>query len=332
MSKIKVAKEAAISAEVYENSGLPDDRELDLINGYTRRKLSADEVYVFSVVLCDNDIDRDGERFTVEALFELEKLFVGKTGIFDHNPSAKNQTARIFSCEVESVSERKTATGDDYFRLKARAYLPKTEGNREIITAIDSGIVKEVSVGCAVEQVLCSICGEKISECPHAKGEIYGSKLCCAELSRPYDAYEWSFVAVPAQRSAGVTKSMKSEERKIKMEEIIKKLELNSEIKLSPQECTKLASYIDGLKQSAKDGVYYRDSLTAEVLRLSAAVQPDISRDTMECIAKSMTVAQLNEFKTAFEKKKNEAIKPVPQLYNNSKNSENAVLNGQFKI
>ena len=86
-AEVTAAPAEAVSAE-----------ELRLINTYTRRNLSADEVYVFSVTLCDNDVDRDGERFTVESLFALEKLFVGKTGIFDHPPSAKNQTARIFAC------------------------------------------------------------------------------------------------------------------------------------------------------------------------------------------------------------------------------------------
>ena len=45
--------------------------ELELINGYSRRQLTADEVYVLTVALCDNDIDRDYERFTVESLFAL---------------------------------------------------------------------------------------------------------------------------------------------------------------------------------------------------------------------------------------------------------------------
>ena len=134
--------------------------ELSLINRYTRRALTADEVYVFSLTLCDNDVDRDGERFTVESLFALEKLFVGKTGIFDHNPSAKNQAARIFACAVESDDTRTTATGDAYFCLKARAYMPKTEDNRALRDMLDSGIVKEVSVGCAVAHTLCSVCGQ----------------------------------------------------------------------------------------------------------------------------------------------------------------------------
>ena len=326
-------KKEAVFGKVWENdSNEVTDEELKLINGYTRRELSKDEVYVFSVVLCDNDIDRDGERFTVESLFELEKLFVGKTGIFDHNPTAKNQTARIFACKVEAVDGRKTATGDDYFRLKARAYLPVSEKNSDVILALDSGIIKEVSVGCAVEQVLCSICGERTEICPHKKGEKYGSKICCGELVNPYDAYEWSFVAVPSQKRAGVTKSAQIIGKENDMDSIMGKLELRKGVTLSQSECMRLLSYIDNLKQSAKDGVYYRDSLTAEVVKLSATVQPEISRETMESVAKTMTVSQLNEFKKAFEKKKNDTVAPVLQLGNRKNNKKDTVSNGQFTI
>ncbi len=122
----------------------PTDDDLQLINTYTRIAVHENDVYLFSIVLCDNDVDRDGERFTTVSLYELAELFVGKTGIIDHNPSAKNQAARIFSCKVEKIDGRKTALGDDYYRLKARAYLPVCESNRDIILAIDSGIIKEV--------------------------------------------------------------------------------------------------------------------------------------------------------------------------------------------
>ena len=46
-------------------SGDSTDMDMNLINEYSRRTLTKDEVYTFSVVLCDNDIDRDFERFTV---------------------------------------------------------------------------------------------------------------------------------------------------------------------------------------------------------------------------------------------------------------------------
>ena len=48
-----------------------DKNILEKINRFTRRKLTEDEVYVFSVILCDNDIDRDCERFSDNALEAL---------------------------------------------------------------------------------------------------------------------------------------------------------------------------------------------------------------------------------------------------------------------
>lgn len=325
MADNQIIKNASVAAAQDGADGV-GEKELGLINAYTRKPLNADEVYVFTVTLCDNDVDRDGERFTVESLFALEKLFVGKTGIFDHNPTAKNQTARIFWCGVEAVGGKKTATGDDYFRLKARAYMLRCVENEKLIRDIDSGILREVSVGCAVESVKCSVCGEDIAVCSHQKGKVYSGKLCCGELTSPYDAYEFSFVAVPSQKEAGVVKSVYGKE--VNMEGIMKKLGKGS-ASLSPAECEKLKAYIEALKQSAKDGVYYRDSLTNEVLRLSAAVQSGISRDTMESLAKTMSVAQLCEFKTAFEKKLDESFAPVPQLYGKRKDT---VSNGQFTI
>ena len=69
---------------------------LDKINKFTRKPLTEEEVYTFPVILCDNDIDRDYECFSNESLETLAEKFVGKTGIFDHNPTASNQNARIF--------------------------------------------------------------------------------------------------------------------------------------------------------------------------------------------------------------------------------------------
>lgn len=65
------------------------------------REFTADELYVFSVVLCDNEVDRDFEQFTPQALEKLGELFIGKPGLFDHEPKATLQTARIFSTAVK---------------------------------------------------------------------------------------------------------------------------------------------------------------------------------------------------------------------------------------
>ena len=69
---------------------------LEKLNRFTRREHKAEEVYLFDVILCDKDIDRDMERFSEEALAQLQKLFIGKTGIFDHDAKSSGQTARIY--------------------------------------------------------------------------------------------------------------------------------------------------------------------------------------------------------------------------------------------
>ena len=91
----------------------------------------------------------------------------------------------------------------------AEAYVLRMERNADLIADIEGGIKKEVSVGCAMGQARCSICGEPYGTCAHRKGAVYDGETCLAVLSEPLDAYEFSFVAVPAQRAAGVTKAGK---------------------------------------------------------------------------------------------------------------------------
>ncbi|HOO06870.1 MAG TPA: hypothetical protein PLH83_10350 [Ruminococcus sp.] len=132
---------------------------LDKINKFTRRPLTEEEVYVFPAVLCDNDIDRDGERFSDEALETLRELFVGRTGVFDHKAAAANQAARIFDTELAEDPSRKTKDGRPYKFLRAKAYMVRTEENRDLIAEIDGGIKKEVSISCAAAVRRCSVCG-----------------------------------------------------------------------------------------------------------------------------------------------------------------------------
>ena len=83
-----------------EGKGCPTAVQLETINSQAKSKLEAEQVYVFSLRLCDDQVDRDGERFDTGALPHLAKLFIGKTGIVDHKWSAGNQIARIFQTEV----------------------------------------------------------------------------------------------------------------------------------------------------------------------------------------------------------------------------------------
>jgi hypothetical protein len=189
--------------------GRPSAEDVELIRTFARGEIDASALYTFPLVLCDNEADRDLECFDAQTVEELAGLFVGKSGITDHEWRSGNQIARIYRTEVVRSPERCTATGEAYVCLKAWAYMLRTEMNAALIADIEGGIKKEVSVGCSVRARRCSICGkpEGDAACTHVRGESYGGKLCCTVLSGAADAYEWSFVAVPAQRAAGVTKA-----------------------------------------------------------------------------------------------------------------------------
>nr|MDE6471174.1 hypothetical protein [Eubacterium sp.] len=116
----------------------PQKSDLEKINSFTRREFDLDSLYIFSIELCNNDIDRDYEKFSVEALYQLKERFVGKTGISDHSMKASDQRARIFDTWVEKSDSKKTADGDAFYRLMAKAYMVKSEENMPFITAIDA--------------------------------------------------------------------------------------------------------------------------------------------------------------------------------------------------
>ena len=177
------------------------ESELVLINRQTLRTLTADEVYTFRLAACNNQVDRDHERFTDAALDGLAPLFVGRPVLLDHLWSAGQQTARVYASSVESAG--------DVRQLVLRCYMPRMEETAGTISAIETGILRECSVGCVVERVLCSICGADQTKtcCQHCPGREYDGRLCVMELDGAEDAYEVSLVAVPSQPGAGIIKS-----------------------------------------------------------------------------------------------------------------------------
>lgn len=180
-----------------------NEEELALINQQTLRSLGAEEVFTFRLAACDNQVDRDFERFTEATLEELAQKYVGRPVLRDHNWSAAAQTARVYAGSVEPGDE------EGVRRLVLRCYMPRSEQTAPTIAAIESGILRECSVGLAVKRALCSICGANQREtlCKHSPGREYDGQVCHMDLDGAADAYEVSMVAVPAQPAAGVIKS-----------------------------------------------------------------------------------------------------------------------------
>ena len=67
---------------------------LEKINRYSLRELSEDEVFVFRVAACDDQVDRDEERFTLATLNGLAALFPGRAMLMDHKWTCLLYTSR----------------------------------------------------------------------------------------------------------------------------------------------------------------------------------------------------------------------------------------------
>ena len=266
-----------------------EQSDLELINSHAKKELKSDDIFTFSVLLCDNEIDRDNEYFSDGAIYALSELFVGKTGLFDHEWSAKGQVARIYKTQVLQDGAKKSAAGGRYLYLKGSAYMMRTPQNESLIAEIEGGIKKEVSVGCSVRERLCSICGGELGHCNHIKGEIYGGQVCCGVLNEPTDAYEWSFVAVPSQKNAGVIKRYRD------------CAEENSD------------GNADGGEYAAL-GKKYMKALVNETVSLGIAAEMGFSRDFLEKTLRTMDERSILEFKSVFSKKVNEKYPIVFQL------------------
>lgn len=271
------------------SSGAPTAAQLEAINALAKTRLNGEQVYVFSLRLCDDRIDRDGERFDTGALPGLAKLFLGKTGILDHRWSTENQVARIFETQV--VKEK------DESYIRAWAYIRRGGKNDELIADIEAGIKKEVSVGCAMAQAVCSICGSEYGTCGHVKGERYDGQVCAVILKEPVDAYEFSFVAVPAQREAGVMKGMGTA---VSLKELAAENGAQAEYR--------------ALTKEAELGRRYRKDLEDGVVRLGLALELGVSEPVLRSLAKTAGAEELLALKDALQGRLDESLPMVSQL------------------
>lgn len=196
------------------------DADLKKINKYTLSPVSADDVFIFKASIADNEQDdRNYMPFNLKSLQDLKKLYPGKTMLKDHRPMADNQIARIYDTELVQDANKQTDLGELHTELIAKIYMIKTDSNKDLIAEIMGGIKKEVSTSTVPSKMICNICGTDNMKdyCRHWPGIEYtvedgsakGSKKRCKMLlSGAKEAYELSFVAVPAQPRAGTHKSI----------------------------------------------------------------------------------------------------------------------------
>ena len=177
----------------------------------------------------------------------------------------------------------------------------RSEKNQELIDEIEAGIKKEVSVGCSVKRRVCSICGQDSAggNCGHRPGEVYDGTLCYVTLEQPADAYEWSFVAVPAQREAGVIRkgcggSLKTFLKREGEQGWLRQLEQ--------------------LEKEAAMGRSYIQQLRKDLVRLAGLAHSDLDCAIFAKTVGRMEEQELLELKRVYEEQLNRGHIPGVQL------------------
>ena len=132
---------------------------------------------------------------------------------------------------------------------------------------------------------VCSICGAEGGTCQHTPGQRYGEQLCYLELRDPTDAYEWSFVAVPAQRKAGVLKQYGHENQGMAQ-----------------------------LRAQAELGRKYLRELRREVTRLAMLADDSMDGGALAKAAEHLEEPELLELKRVYGAQAARRFPPVPQL------------------
>ena len=196
------------------------DDDLKKINKYTLSPLTAEEVFIFKATIADNEQDdRNYMPFNLKALQDLKKIYPGKTTLKDHIRLADNQIARIYDTELIQDANKQTELGELHTELIAKIYMIKTDSNKDLIAEIKGGIKKEVSTSTVPEKMICNVCGvdNMKNYCRHYPGIEYDvadstgkstKRRCKMLLHGAKEAFELSFVAVPAQPRAGTHKSI----------------------------------------------------------------------------------------------------------------------------
>jgi hypothetical protein len=178
----------------------PDLDDMKLINSFAKRELRADEVYVASMYLANDQVDRTFERFPISYLEQFAETIVGRSLLIGHDHRSAPE-GLFFKAEV-------TKEGD-VTHLRPSFYVVKTRANEHLRAQIDGGVYRYVSIGFHYEDLVCDICGQSIfdRECPHVPGQEYDGAVCTATYSGKAEAVEGSIVYLGAQYGAELKKA-----------------------------------------------------------------------------------------------------------------------------
>lgn len=161
------------------------------INRFALRPLALNEVAVFTLDLCNNQVDRHHSRFPDEELETINRLIVGRPLMERHDLRGALPRGTFFRSQLHRDGTR--------LSVRPEVYVLRTGDNEDFIRNIEGGVYRETSIGFAFRTPECSICGQHIQNCGHVPGHEYAGASCHFVMRDVVDVLEGSVVSCGSQ-------------------------------------------------------------------------------------------------------------------------------------
>lgn len=195
----------ALGAMVRQESVFGEDgateQDMAAINEHALVPLTKDQVAVFRMNLCNDQIDRHVSRFPTEELKTIsEKLIVGKPLMELHDmPSDGFFSSNRGSQPVGTFFRSQVVEDNGQVSVRPDVFMRRGAGDDNLIAKIESGIAKGTSISFALNRPECSVCGCDMRDCAHLPGEEIDGELCHMVLKEVTDVFEGSIVPLGSQ-------------------------------------------------------------------------------------------------------------------------------------
>ncbi len=179
-----------------DGEGSGGDGTAEAVNRYSLRPLRPEEIAVFTLDLCHNQVDRHFSRFPEEELERISGMTPGRPLMERHDLRGSLPRGTFFRSRLHRDGDRVS--------VRPEVYVLRTRENADFILNIEGGVYRETSIGFSFRTPECSVCGRDLRTCDHVPGREYGGDACHFIMRDVIEVIEGSVVPAGSQGTAFV--------------------------------------------------------------------------------------------------------------------------------
>lgn len=168
-----------------------DEETLAAVNRFALRPLKAEDFVVFTLDLCNNQVDKHHSRFPEGELERINALVPGRPLMERHDLRGSLPRGTFFRSRIHRE--------DGVVSVRPEVYVLRTAENEDFIRNIEGGVYRETSIGFAFRLPECSVCGCDVRSCDHVPGRYYDDTLCHFVMRDVVEVIEGSVVSSGSQ-------------------------------------------------------------------------------------------------------------------------------------